>query len=75
MSNAVKVAISSSKWHAPYSEANGDNFSDVGDDEMTTGALKTSDLKIKPLIYTNMIKFNAKFICLINFYFIKQTIL
>ncbi|XP_070156776.1 peripheral plasma membrane protein CASK isoform X11 [Polyergus mexicanus] len=39
LSNAVKVAISSSKWHAPYSEANGDNFSDVGDDEMTTGAV------------------------------------
>lgn len=46
LSNAVKTAIASSKWHAPYSEANGDNFSDVGDDEMTTGALKTSDFKI-----------------------------
>lgn len=39
LSNAVKAAISSSKWHAPYSDANGDNFSDVGDDETTTGAV------------------------------------
>ncbi|KAL6422397.1 hypothetical protein ACFW04_010616 [Cataglyphis niger] len=39
LSNAVKAAISSSKWHAPYSDANGDNFSDVGDDEITTGAV------------------------------------
>lgn len=72
MSNAVKAAISSSKWHAPYSDANGDNFSDVGDDEITTGALKSSE--IEPLIYTNMIKLNTKFICiyLIDFSFIKQ---
>ncbi|XP_072749072.1 peripheral plasma membrane protein CASK isoform X10 [Anoplolepis gracilipes] len=40
LSNAVKAAIASSKWHASYSEANGDNFSDVGDDEVvTTGAV------------------------------------
>ncbi|XP_018306707.1 peripheral plasma membrane protein CASK isoform X2 [Mycetomoellerius zeteki] len=39
LKDAVKAAISSSKWHAPYSEANGDNFSDVGDDEITTGAV------------------------------------
>ncbi|XP_029171182.1 peripheral plasma membrane protein CASK isoform X7 [Nylanderia fulva] len=40
LSHAVKAAISSSKWHAPYSETNGDNFSDVGEDEMTiTGAV------------------------------------
>ncbi|XP_036144497.1 peripheral plasma membrane protein CASK isoform X3 [Monomorium pharaonis] len=39
LKDAVKVAVSSSKWHAPYSEANGDNFSDVGDDEITTGAV------------------------------------
>lgn len=36
LKDAVKAAVSSSKWHAPYSEANGDNFSDVGDDEVTT---------------------------------------
>lgn len=40
LKDAVKVAVSSSKWHVPYSEANGDNFSDVGDDEVTTGTLK-----------------------------------
>ncbi|XP_011638770.1 peripheral plasma membrane protein CASK isoform X7 [Pogonomyrmex barbatus] len=40
LKDAVKAAVSSSKWHAPYSEANGDNFSDVGDDEViTTGAV------------------------------------
>ncbi|XP_024873199.1 peripheral plasma membrane protein CASK isoform X9 [Temnothorax curvispinosus] len=39
LKEAVKAAVSSSKWHAPYSEANGDNFSDVGDDEITTGAV------------------------------------
>ncbi|XP_025986442.1 peripheral plasma membrane protein CASK isoform X10 [Solenopsis invicta] len=39
LKDAVKAAVSSSKWHAPYSEANGDNFSDVGDDEITTGAV------------------------------------
>ncbi|XP_067213950.1 peripheral plasma membrane protein CASK isoform X9 [Linepithema humile] len=39
LKDAVKVAVSSSKWHVPYSEANGDNFSDVGDDEVTTGAV------------------------------------
>lgn len=42
LSNAVKAAVSSSKWHAPYSETNGDNFSDVGEDEVTTGVLKIS---------------------------------
>lgn len=42
LKEAVKAAVSSSKWHAPYSEANGDSFSDVGDDEVTTtGAWKT----------------------------------
>ncbi|KAL6262125.1 hypothetical protein P5V15_007225 [Pogonomyrmex californicus] len=41
LKDAVKAAVSSSKWHAPYSEANGDNFSDVGDDEViTTGTSK-----------------------------------
>ncbi|KAL0134110.1 hypothetical protein PUN28_001158 [Cardiocondyla obscurior] len=39
LKDAVKAAVSSSKWHALYSEANGDNFSDVGDDEITTGAV------------------------------------
>ena len=36
LKEAVKAAVSSSKWHVPYSEANGDSFSDVGDDEVTT---------------------------------------
>ncbi|XP_043289366.1 peripheral plasma membrane protein CASK isoform X6 [Venturia canescens] len=36
LKDAVKAAVSSSKWHLPYSEANGDSFSDVGDDEVTT---------------------------------------
>ncbi|KAK2581468.1 hypothetical protein KPH14_005135 [Odynerus spinipes] len=36
LKDAVKAAVSSAKWHAPYSETNGDSFSDVGDDEVTT---------------------------------------
>lgn len=36
LKDSVKAAVSSSKWHVPYSEANGDSFSDVGDDEVTT---------------------------------------
>ncbi|XP_024945961.1 peripheral plasma membrane protein CASK isoform X4 [Cephus cinctus] len=40
LKDAVMAAVSSPKWHAPYSEANGDSFSDVGDDEVvTTGAV------------------------------------
>ncbi|XP_061935476.1 peripheral plasma membrane protein CASK isoform X5 [Apis cerana] len=40
LKDAVKAAISSSKWHIPYSEINGDSFFDIGDDEViTTGAL------------------------------------
>ncbi|XP_043499676.1 peripheral plasma membrane protein CASK isoform X13 [Polistes fuscatus] len=40
LKDAVKAAVSSAKWHAPYSETNGDSFSDVGDDEVTaTGAV------------------------------------
>ncbi|XP_006559989.1 peripheral plasma membrane protein CASK isoform X12 [Apis mellifera] len=40
LKDAVKVAISSSKWHIPYSEINGDSFFDIGDDEViTTGAV------------------------------------
>ncbi|XP_014604678.1 PREDICTED: peripheral plasma membrane protein CASK isoform X8 [Polistes canadensis] len=40
LKDAVKAAVSSTKWHAPYSETNGDSFSDVGDDEVTaTGAV------------------------------------
>lgn len=56
LKDAVKVAVSSSKWHAPYSEANGDNFSDVGDDEITTGTSKASDFGISSPIRTNVIK-------------------
>ncbi|XP_076395799.1 peripheral plasma membrane protein CASK isoform X1 [Megachile rotundata] len=36
LKEAVKAAVSSSKWHAPYSEVNGDSFFDIGDDEVTT---------------------------------------
>ncbi|XP_012283149.1 peripheral plasma membrane protein CASK isoform X2 [Orussus abietinus] len=36
LKDAVIAAVSSSKWHTPYAEANGDSFSDVGDDEVTT---------------------------------------
>ncbi|XP_043663398.1 peripheral plasma membrane protein CASK isoform X6 [Vespula pensylvanica] len=36
LKDAVKAAVSSTKWHAPYSETNGDSLSDVGDDEVTT---------------------------------------
>ncbi|XP_035717254.1 peripheral plasma membrane protein CASK-like isoform X13 [Vespa mandarinia] len=36
LKDAVKAAVSSAKWHAPYSETNGDSLSDVGDDEVTT---------------------------------------
>ncbi|KAF7414762.1 hypothetical protein HZH68_003251 [Vespula germanica] len=40
LKDAVKAAVSSTKWHAPYSETNGDSLSDVGDDEVTaTGAV------------------------------------
>ncbi|XP_046834021.1 peripheral plasma membrane protein CASK isoform X16 [Vespa crabro] len=40
LKDAVKAAVSSAKWHAPYSETNGDSLSDVGDDEVTaTGAV------------------------------------
>ncbi|XP_068976057.1 peripheral plasma membrane protein CASK isoform X4 [Bombus flavifrons] len=40
LKESVKVAISSSKWHIPYSEINGDSFFDIGDDEViTTGAV------------------------------------
>ncbi|XP_012349627.1 peripheral plasma membrane protein CASK isoform X9 [Apis florea] len=40
LKDAVKAAISSSKWHIPYSEINGDSFFDIGDDEViTTGAV------------------------------------
>ncbi|CAD1480323.1 unnamed protein product, partial [Heterotrigona itama] len=40
LKEAVKAAISSSKWHIPYSEINGDSFFDIGDDEViTTGAI------------------------------------
>lgn len=40
LKEAVKAAISSSKWHIPYSEINGDSFFDIGDDEViTTGAV------------------------------------
>lgn len=56
LKDAVKAAVSSSKWHAPYSEANGDNFSDVGDDEITTGTSNASDLGISSLICTNICK-------------------
>lgn len=59
LKDAVKVAVSSSKWHAPYSEANGDNFSDVGDDEITTGTSKACDLVISCLIRTNITNCNT----------------
>ncbi|CAK9813325.1 Peripheral plasma membrane protein CASK [Anthophora plagiata] len=40
LKEAVKAAISSAKWHIPYSEINGDSFFDIGDDEViTTGAV------------------------------------
>lgn len=40
LKDAVKAAISSSKWHIPYSEINGDSFFDIGDDEViTTGII------------------------------------
>ncbi|CAK9821549.1 Peripheral plasma membrane protein CASK [Anthophora retusa] len=40
LKEAVKAAISSAKWHIPYSEINGDGFFDIGDDEViTTGAV------------------------------------
>ncbi|XP_043482825.1 peripheral plasma membrane protein CASK isoform X5 [Leptopilina heterotoma] len=35
---AVKAAVSSARWHAPYSETNGDSYFEIGDEEvMTTG--------------------------------------
>lgn len=35
---AVKAAVSSPRWHAPYSETNGDSYFEIGDEEvMTTG--------------------------------------
>ncbi|XP_014217066.1 peripheral plasma membrane protein CASK isoform X2 [Copidosoma floridanum] len=37
---AVKAAVSSPKWHTPYSEANGDTYYEACDDEvMTTGVV------------------------------------
>nr|XP_033334003.1 peripheral plasma membrane protein CASK-like isoform X3 [Megalopta genalis] len=36
LKEAVKAAVSSSKWHAGYSEVNGDSFFDIGDDKYTT---------------------------------------
>nr|XP_034184052.1 peripheral plasma membrane protein CASK isoform X10 [Osmia lignaria] len=40
LKEAVKVSVSSLKWHAPYSEVNGDSFFEIGDDEVTiTGAV------------------------------------
>ncbi|XP_076238416.1 peripheral plasma membrane protein CASK isoform X4 [Calliopsis andreniformis] len=36
LKEAVKAAVSSPKWHAGYSEVNGDSFFDIGDDEVTT---------------------------------------
>ncbi|XP_076682379.1 peripheral plasma membrane protein CASK isoform X9 [Andrena cerasifolii] len=40
LKEAVKVAVCSAKWHATYSEVNGDGFFDIGDDEITiTGAV------------------------------------
>lgn len=36
LKEAVKAAVSSAKWHAPYSEVNGDSFFEIGDDEVTT---------------------------------------
>ncbi|XP_076544134.1 peripheral plasma membrane protein CASK isoform X9 [Osmia lignaria lignaria] len=40
LKEAVKVSVSSTKWHAPYSEVNGDSFFEIGDDEVTiTGAV------------------------------------
>ncbi|XP_076172774.1 peripheral plasma membrane protein CASK isoform X4 [Ptiloglossa arizonensis] len=40
LKEAVKAAVSSQKWHAAYSEVNGDSFFDSGDEEvMTTGAV------------------------------------
>lgn len=38
---AVKAAVSSARWHAPYSETNGDSYFEIGDEEvMTTGVYK-----------------------------------
>ncbi|XP_029054326.1 peripheral plasma membrane protein CASK isoform X7 [Osmia bicornis bicornis] len=40
LKESVKVSVSSTKWHAPYSEVNGDSFFEIGDDEVTiTGAV------------------------------------
>ncbi|XP_066591786.1 peripheral plasma membrane protein CASK isoform X8 [Prorops nasuta] len=40
LKEVVKSAVSSPKWHAPYSETNGDSFFEIGDDEITiTGAV------------------------------------
>lgn len=36
LKESVKAAVSSSKWHAGYSEVNGDSFFDIGDDKYTT---------------------------------------
>lgn len=33
LKESVRIAVSSSKWHA---DTNGDNFSDVGDEDITT---------------------------------------
>ncbi|XP_017881326.1 peripheral plasma membrane protein CASK-like [Ceratina calcarata] len=41
LKESVKTAISSVKWHIPYSEINGDGYFDIGDDEVvTTGAVQ-----------------------------------
>jgi len=56
LKDAVKAAVSSSKWHAPYSEANGDNFSDVGDDEITTGISNASNFGISFLRYVQILQ-------------------
>ncbi|XP_051173573.1 peripheral plasma membrane protein CASK isoform X5 [Leptopilina boulardi] len=38
LKTAVKASVSSARWHAPYSETNGDSYFEIGDEEvMTTG--------------------------------------
>lgn len=39
LKDAVIAAVSSPKWHVHYPETNADNFSDVGDEELTTTGL------------------------------------
>ena len=36
LKTAVKAAVSSPRWHAPFSETNGDSYFEIGDDEITT---------------------------------------